>query len=83
MTEFVRLCAQAIQSKTAGQPNSCNLFIAQTLLDSVPGGMVRDVSQEIVPNIVTLLVVVIRGQLLILLSKRESAHCNLMPWKKT
>ena len=37
--------------------------------------MVRDVSQKIVPNIVTLLVDVIRGQLLLL--KREPAHCNL------
>ena len=60
----------------AGQSNSC-IFIFQTLLDPVPRGMVRDVSQEIVPYVVTPLVVVIRGQLLL---KRESAQCNLMPW---
>ena len=62
MTKFVHLCVQAISRQTAGELNSCNLFIFQTLLDSVPGGMVCDVSQEIVPNVVTLLVVVIRGQ---------------------
>ena len=79
MTEFVHLCAQAIWRRTASQPNSCNLFIFQTLLVSVHGSMVRDVSQEIVPNIVTHFVVVIHGKLLLLL-KRESAHCSLMPW---
>ena len=43
--------------------------------------MVRDVSQAIVPNIVTHLVVIRRGQLILLL-KKESAHCNLMPLGK-
>ena len=32
MTEFADLRAQAIYSKHEGQPNSCNLFIFQTLV---------------------------------------------------